>query len=170
MKWRKPFLAALAESPNVAAACRTAKVSRETAYLHKRTDPEFAAAWQSALDISTDDLVGEMYRRAVHGVERPVYQQGKLCGTERHYSDALAIFLAKTHRPGVYGDRLKLDAKIIQPDAESVRSELATVIAALRGRRRDDGDPPGPGVQLAGGSGGGGDGGEAIDPSTSSGS
>lgn len=108
-EWPANFLAALAEAPNVAAACQAAGVGRSTAYDHRRGSPEFAAAWEAALDAGTDALVGECYRRARHGAERPVYQGGEKVGSVTEYSDTLAIFLLKAHRPEVYGDRSKVD-------------------------------------------------------------
>jgi hypothetical protein len=103
--WAPTFLAALAKSPNVTGACRKAGIGRRTAYDRRGSDAEFAAAWDDAIEQSTDDLVGEMYRRAKEGVEKPVYFQGAPCGTVREYSDAMAIFLTKCHRREVYGDR-----------------------------------------------------------------
>lgn len=108
-EWKPDFLAALTLSPNVTAACREAGITRKGAYLARQSDPEFAAAWDSALDESTDELVGEMYRRAVQGTKKPVYQGGELVGHIQEYSDTLAIFLAKCHRRDVYGDQVKAD-------------------------------------------------------------
>ena len=107
--WKPDFLAALALTPNVAAACREAGITRKGAYLARDADPEFKAAWQEALDESTDELVGEMYRRAVQGTQKPVYQGGELVGYVQEYSDYLAKFLAMSHRRDVYGDQVKTD-------------------------------------------------------------
>lgn len=101
------FLTELAKSPNVSGAAKAAGFSRRTAYNYRDTDPEFAAAWDDAIEQATDNLVGEMYRRAYRGTEKPVYYQGEEVGAIREYSDTLAIFLAKAHRPQVYGDKIK---------------------------------------------------------------
>lgn len=162
--WTTDFLAALALTPSVAAACREAGISRQAAYERRKSDPEFARAWQDALDEGTDELVAEMYRRAVHGVERRVLHRGEPVTDEQgrpvvevHYSDALAIFLAKTHRPEVYGDRLRLDAEVKTRDGDGLRSELAAIVAALRQRGGIAEDPPDLRAQLPGRTGGGGD-------------
>lgn len=105
--WTPAFLAALSQSPNVSAACRAAGIARSAAYELRAADPEFASAWQDAIDQSTDLLVGEMYRRAVHGTEKPVFYLGAECGRVREYSDTLAMFLAKSHRPEVYRETVK---------------------------------------------------------------
>lgn len=108
-EWKDQFLRSLALSPNVTAAAAAAGVSRQAAYQARDDDPEFSANWRDALDRSTDALVGEMYRRAVEGVRKPVYQGGVLVGHVQEYSDTLAIFLAKCHRRDIYGDRLATD-------------------------------------------------------------
>lgn len=105
--WKAAFLLALTESPNVAEAARLAGIARKTAYAHRKTDEDFASAWNEAIESSTDDLVGECYRRARHGCEEPVYYRGEECGRIRKYSDTLAIFLLKAHRREVYGEVTK---------------------------------------------------------------
>jgi hypothetical protein len=107
--WKDRFVSALSQVPNVSAAAGMSGVSRSHAYASRAEDPEFAARWDSAIEESTDALVGEMYRRAVHGTEKPVFHMGEVCGAVREYSDTLAIFLAKSHRPSVYGDRSKVE-------------------------------------------------------------
>jgi hypothetical protein len=125
-EWTGPFLLQLASSPDVSAAAAVAGVSRTMAYKHRDADPEFAAAWQDALDASTDGLAGEAYRRARHGTEKAVYYRGEECGRVREYSDTLAIFLLKAHRPEVYGAKVDvtsggkpvpiLTVQVVRPD------------------------------------------------------
>ena len=102
--WQPAFLAALAEHCNVRAACRAAGVGREAAYDLRRADPAFAAAWETALEEGVELLEEEVRRRALHGVSEPVFYRGAECGTIQRYSDTLAIFLLKAHRPKVYRD------------------------------------------------------------------
>jgi hypothetical protein len=106
-EWIPSFLAALSQSPNVSGACAAAGIERSTAYRHRDSDPAFAAAWEDAMEQSTDDLAGEAYRRARHGTEKPVFHMGARCGAVREYSDTLTIFLLKAHRPGVYRETVK---------------------------------------------------------------
>jgi hypothetical protein len=103
--WVGPFLVALANSPSVADAARAAGITRQRAYQYRQDDPEFAAEWEDAHEQAIDSLVGESYRRARHGTEKPVFYKGDECGRIREFSDTLAIFLLKTHRREVYGDR-----------------------------------------------------------------
>ena len=52
-----------------------------------------------------------VHERAINGVERGVYFKGKKIATERHYSDALLIALAKANSPK-FRDQLTVDANI----------------------------------------------------------
>lgn len=133
--WKEKFLEELAIAPNVSAAARLAGTNRATAYRHRESDSEFAAAWDDALEQSTDDLVGECYRRATRGCEKPVFHQGEQCGAIREYSDTLAIFLLKSHRPSVYGDKSKIEHT--GPNGGPV--EFANAIDRIYGGVRPDG-------------------------------
>ena len=101
---QRAFLKSLAQSVNVARACRTAGIPRRTAYHWRDADPRFAREWDDALDDGIDLLEAELHRRAFEGVEKPVWHKGERVGTVRHYSDALAMFLLKAHRPARYRD------------------------------------------------------------------
>ena len=101
---QRAFLKSLAHSVNVARACRTAGIPRRTAYHWRDADPRFARQWDDALDDGIDLLEAELHRRAFEGVEKPVWHKGERVGTVRHYSDALAMFLLKAHRPARYRD------------------------------------------------------------------
>jgi hypothetical protein len=79
-RWRRPFLATLALGGNIREACKTAGIVKQTAYNARHNDPEFAAAWDTALDDAVDIWVAEARRRAVEGVGEPVTYQGELVG------------------------------------------------------------------------------------------
>ena len=96
------FLAALTDTVNVTLACRRAGIPRRTAYDWRDADEAFARQWDEALDEGIDLLEAELHRRAFEGVERPVYYKGEQVGTWRFYSDALAMFLLRAHRPERY--------------------------------------------------------------------
>ena len=99
---RALFLAALTDTVNVTLACRRAGIPRRTAYDWRDADEAFARQWDEALDEGIDLLEAELHRRAFEGVERPVYYKGEQVGTWRFYSDALAMFLMRAHRPEGY--------------------------------------------------------------------
>ena len=101
-RWQRPFLAALKNTGNVRAACGHAGVERSTVYRARRDDPSFAKKWDEAKDEATDVLEAEAWRRALRGVEEPVFYRGKQVGTTKHYSDALLMFLLRANRPETY--------------------------------------------------------------------
>lgn len=94
--------AALVDTVNVTLACRRAGIPRRTAYDWREADEGFARKWDEAVDEGIDLLEVELRKRAFEGVERPVYYKGEQVGTWRFYSDALAMFLLKAHRPERY--------------------------------------------------------------------
>lgn len=75
---RRVFLDALSISGVVTAACETTGVARKTAYHWRDVDPAFAEEWDEALATATDRLEAEAHRRAVLGVEEPVFHRGQL--------------------------------------------------------------------------------------------
>lgn len=105
------FCAALAETGIVARACKAVDITRETAYKWRRLDPDFKAAWDDALEIGITALEDEAHRRAFDGAAEPVYHLGKAVGETRKYSDTLAIFLLKAHRPDKYRERAEVEHK-----------------------------------------------------------
>lgn len=106
---REIFLTTLAHAGNVSQACRASGLGNTTVYGWRAADPEFAAAWEVALKQAIDRLEGEAWRRAVEGVEKPVYQQGVMVGTVTEHSDRLMEVLLKAHGGEKYRDRVKAD-------------------------------------------------------------
>ena len=89
--WRRKFLNALAAGQTISMACLTSGVPKSSAYWQRRRDPNFARAWDDALDRGLAVLEAELHRRAVDGVERGVYFQGERIAVERHYSDRMLL-------------------------------------------------------------------------------
>src|SRR4051812_1251527 len=71
--WVKAFLAAFRDTGNVRRACEAAGKSRTVVYEHRKADPGFAAAFDEAREDAADLLEGEARRRAVDGVDEPVF-------------------------------------------------------------------------------------------------
>ena len=126
---KRAFLHALADTVNVARACRKAGIPRRTAYDWRDADPDFARRWNDALDDGIDLLEAELHRRAFEGVEKPVWHKGEQVGTTRHYSDALAMFLLKAHRPERYRDNYRPPA----PEAAAAGADPAAATREFRG-------------------------------------
>ena len=110
--WRAKFLAELAKTSNVSAACKAAGVSRSTAYEARDGDEAFASSWDDAIDEATDALEAEARRRAIEGVDRPVFYQGGECGHVREFSDALLMFLLKAHRPKKFRENVQVEHQL----------------------------------------------------------
>lgn len=73
-----PFLSSLTDTCNVSASARAAGISTTSVYALRKTDADFAAAWDQAIEDSTDALEAEARRRAVQGVQEPIVYQGQL--------------------------------------------------------------------------------------------
>lgn len=83
--WREPFLAALAESSNIAAAARTAKVPKSTIYKLRREDADFPSAWFEALCEGYDNLEMSLFYRLRMGE-----LEGSKTRRRRKYDNAAA--------------------------------------------------------------------------------
>jgi hypothetical protein len=111
--WQPAFIRALALTGNVSEAARRAQIHRDTAYAHRKAEESlsedersFTKAWESALEIACDALEYEARRRAVEGVEEPVFHLGVVVGYIRRYSDSLLKTLLAAHRPEKYRETL----------------------------------------------------------------
>jgi len=115
--WTPDFIAELARTGNVTRAAIAAGVSYRNVYHHRSVDPDFAALWDEAREMSKDVLAHEARRRAVDGVAEAVYYQGEVVGTVQRYSDTLLIFLMKGEMPDKYADRRQISG----PDGGPLR-------------------------------------------------
>lgn len=112
---KQMFCDALADGFTVAnAAYVTGNVLR-TVYRWRDEDPEFAEAWAIAYAAGAETLHSEALRRAVTGVEKPLFHMGHAIRDPetgapvvlREYSDTLLIFLMKARDPFRYCDRAR---------------------------------------------------------------
>jgi hypothetical protein len=130
---KRAYLAAYSVTANIVQACRMADIDPKTPYNWLRQkDEAYLAAWEAARSIAGDVLEAEAVRRAHEGVDRPVYQQGRLVGYERVYSDTLLIFLLKGMRPEVYRERHELMGK----DGGPIAFQFAQFIEEAYARRQ----------------------------------
>lgn len=142
---REIFLEHLAATGNVSESAEVSGYGRRAWYSLKDSDPEFSVAWDEALKQATDALIIEGRRRALEGVEEPVFYQGEVCGYVRRYSDTLLMFLVKAHRPEYATERKQLtgaDGSPLIPATPSLtdkeRAILATVASQLLQAECDD--------------------------------
>ena len=143
VSWHQAFIQVLLKTANVAQACRIAKVSRKTAYAHKEKFPDFAEAWLEAEETGLDDLYGEAFRRAFHGANKPVYQQGVKVGEICEYDNRLLMWLLERKRPEIFGDKSKVelsgkidltDEEIVERGRAAEKGVLAAMMASLRNK------------------------------------
>jgi hypothetical protein len=137
LRWTKAretkFLETLAQTCNVAASERKAKMPVGSAYRHRRKSPEFDARWQEALAEGYARLELTMLQRALAGVSRRVTKTES--GSETvEYSDRLGMALLAAHRATVTGGgRIALLAD------DDIKARLAAKIADMSRRMRDEG-------------------------------
>lgn len=132
--WQKAFLAALAETGIVTRAAEAAGVETSTVYSLREVDEAFADAWRIARESAADRMEAEALRRAVDGVDEPVFGSGGVgvgsvkVGSIRRYSDTLLIFLLKGIRPDKYRERRELSGKV---DGSLEVKNIADLVAAV---------------------------------------
>lgn len=102
---KRAFLAAYAECGTITHAAEAAGIDRRSHYNWLNDDPEYAEAFEQAKQMSIEALEKEARRRAIEGVQEPVYQGGKLVGHKRRYSDTLLMFLLNGLAPEKYKER-----------------------------------------------------------------
>ncbi len=99
---KQTFLEHLRATCNVTESAQLAGVSRTAMYERRAIDPELAKAWDDAVEQATDALEKEARRRALDGVDKPIYFQGKKVDLIKEYSDPLLMFMLRGHRPAKY--------------------------------------------------------------------
>ncbi len=102
--WKPAFIEVLRATGNVTRAAQYAGQSRNQVHDVRQHSEDFAAQWREALEEGTDLLDAEARRRAVTGIDKPVFYKGKVVGSITKYSDRLLMFLLKAHRPQMFRD------------------------------------------------------------------
>ena len=98
------FFEHLALGYGVTTSANAAGYGRRTVYDYRKSDDEFAARWEDAVAEYVESLECEVDRRAVEGVAKPVFYQGKKCGEINEFSDTLLMFRLKKLDPS-YRDK-----------------------------------------------------------------
>ncbi|MDE2562095.1 MAG: hypothetical protein KGL48_07575 [Sphingomonadales bacterium] len=128
-RWTKPFLAALAETSNVTAAARKAKVDTSTAYSRRRDDADFNRRWQVALCEGYDNLEMELLHRLRSGELKPVTGARRAA---RSFDNATAFRLLAAHRESATRERAMRE----HTSTEEIRAQIEAKVADLRERAR----------------------------------
>lgn len=103
--WQEPFLAAMRELPIVSHAAKLVGIDRTTAYYERKNNPDFAAAWDDAVEEGVDKVEAAAFQRATQGWDDPVFHMGEVVGYRKLYSDRLAELVLKGRRKSIYVDR-----------------------------------------------------------------
>ena len=101
---QRQFIALLAETGSVRAACRRLGVGEHHIY-KLRGHPEaasFRAAWEAALDCGIARIEDTLMDRALHGVETPIFYHGEKVGSKQVYNDRLLMFILTNRAPQRY--------------------------------------------------------------------
>jgi hypothetical protein len=101
--WRPRFLAALSVTRSPRLSADHAGIQHQTAYNHRKLDPEFAKQWEEAQEDAIDLLHARVWQRCVEGDLEPVHYMGDVVGYVRKFSDKLQIEMLRAYRP----DRFK---------------------------------------------------------------
>lgn len=135
---KSAFLELFSKTGHVKQTCEALDVSLSQPARWRRRDPEFAEAYEEAKQIAAQNLEDEAYRRAVEGVDEPVFFKGDECGTVKKYSDSLLTTLLKGNFPEKYRERyehtvggpaVKFDAtKLNEEELETLDRILAKAI------------------------------------------
>lgn len=131
---RGKFLGELAEGWSVTRAAELAGIARQRAYELRQADPEFAKAWDDALEVGTDALRDELRRRAVEGWDEDTFDgDGKLVRRVRRLASNDLIAELKRRDPA-YRESAQVQVAAVAisaPTVEPVRS-MPTAVDLLR--------------------------------------
>jgi len=115
------FLDELATHGIISLAAKRARLHSNTGSLTswkrlRNENPDFAAAWDEALQIARDNVEAELHRRAVDGVQKKVWFQGQEVGEETVYSDSLLLARMKALDHRYRAKHIEVDQKVtIEP-------------------------------------------------------
>lgn len=97
---------------DVARACADINVSTGWLKRWMREDPKVEAAINDAMDTGVAVLESALIRRAVEGVDEPIFYKENIVGYKRRYSDTNLQFALKGRRREVYGDKQEITANV----------------------------------------------------------
>ena len=129
------FCLHLSRTGSITYAAARAGLDRRRLYRLKAEDEEFAAQWDEALQLGVERLQDDAMRRALDGVERPVWRGGKRVGSIRQHDNRLMQFLLRAHRPETYGDKSRAGTSPLPFD---LAKRLAASAPRLEAHRREE--------------------------------
>lgn len=109
---QKLFLKEFAKCGVIFRAAEKASLNRSTHYEWLKLDVEYSRAFSDVKEEYIEKLEAEADRRAVEGVDRPVFYDGNVVGHIREYSDTLLIFRLKALKPEKYRESYHITGKV----------------------------------------------------------
>lgn len=89
----------------------------------RENDPVFRGHLLEARLRFAESLETEAHRRAVIGVDKPVYYQGEVVGEIREFSDGLLTLLLKANLPDKYRERIDISLDV-RREIERMATEM----------------------------------------------
>jgi hypothetical protein len=120
------FFLEMEREGNISAAAKVSGIARSTVYERLAAeDPEWMARFDDAHKAMCDRIRAAYFRRAIEGVDEPVFQMGVQVGTIRRYSDPLLMALGKAHMPDLFRERTATE--LTGPGGGPIQSESRVV-------------------------------------------
>ena len=132
------FFAALADTCNVKLSAREAGFTVQWAYLKRRTDAGFRAAWAEAVAEGYAKLELVLLERALTGTEKITIRRDGSEERVREYPNAIALQLLRRHRETA----AEADMAIPEEEAAELRKRLLDKLERLRKREEGKCGPP----------------------------
>lgn len=104
---KRVMIESFRQTGNVLLSAHATGIARRTHYRWLEADDKYKRDFNEATEDACDLLEAEATRRAIKGVNEPVYQGGELVGTITKYSDVLLMFLLNGRRPNVFRNRVE---------------------------------------------------------------
>lgn len=106
------FLELCAEhGPHITRHCHALGIVPATELRHRRNDDEYGAAYEDMVEIWRAKVEAETIRRAMIGIEEPVFYQGNEVGKVRKFSDHLLLAILKRYDPA-YREKTQVDLNV----------------------------------------------------------
>lgn len=129
------FLRHLSGTCNITKSAKAVGISRALVYVWKDNDEQFALDVETARAVAVEALEDEAHRRAFDGCLKVSKN-----GVYKEYSDTLAIFLLKAHKPDRYNERIRNEISgpggaPLNMDDTHIAAKLDMILKAAQSRR-----------------------------------
>lgn len=107
--FKETFCSLLEQIPNITAVARLMGVSPRGVMKERKSDAQFNKDIVECIEVGYDTIEEEARRRAVDGVQKPVFYQGEKVDSVTEYSDTLLKELLKAYKPKKFNPAAKID-------------------------------------------------------------